>query len=365
MIGANETHISLDEIYDYSLDLKDPLRFVPKDMYEPRCTTTNAQVNSAILSFRGIGRGRKHIRYLHGGKFPYIRCLAEQAASRISSKHNKNWIVVISGDLGSGKSMLSLELAYGTAQWLAFLKGGQPEDYFNMDHVSIIDPDTIHEKLSNLRQWEVYIFDDAGPGYDARNSQSNSNKDINYCLQVCRTSNNLLIISTPHLNMIDVTVRRLAHVLIELSSSHHDQGVSVAKVFNIIRDIRQNKVFYKFGTKLNLQIPRYISHLPPAEMIEIYEKRRLDEAQAITRRHAERQERTERKAPMGNVDKWSTAEFTDIMNEYVSSKHQVRSYGEIALELGVVENTVRRHMKRNNFGIKYDKKTKKRYVVKV
>ena len=346
---------------------KDPLRFVPKDMYEPRRTTTVIQVDMAIRALRGIGRGRKRVRSLHGGKTPYIRSLAEQAASRISGKHNKNWIVVVSGDLGSGKSMLSLELAHGTAQWLSFLKGGQPVDYFSMDNVSIIDPDTIHETLSNLKQWGIYIFDDTGPGYDARNSQSNNNKDINYCLQTCRVNNNLLIISTPHLAMVDVTVRRLSHVLIELTSSHHDEGISVAKVFNIIRDIRQNKVFYKYGTKLNLQIPRYVSHLPPVDLVKIYDKRRLEETQTIARRHSERLDKEEKKAlpgTTGNVDKWGKLEFVEIMNGYISSG-KITTIRDIAEDLSVSITTVKKHMKRNGFRIEYDTKKKRGNVVVV
>lgn len=347
---------------------KDPLRLIPKDMYEPRKQTTREDVEMAIRAMQGIGRGQYNDQYnadyeaIASGNPPNVRSLAEMFARRVAGKHNKNVLAIITGDLGSGKSMLALELAYGASVWLSTLKGGRPEDYFSLENVSVIDPEMLQEKLANLAKYNIYILDDAGPGYDSRSFMSNDNKDINYTLQTCRTSNNIILLSAPHTQMLDVTIRRLAQYLITIIGSHHDQGVTIAQVFNIIRDVRQNKLFYKYNTKKNLVISRYISLLPPKTMKEDYDVIRTEQAGIIAQRRTERQAKEAAKREKKPAGKWTVEEFGSLMAGYVTSGKDT-TIQEIADDLSASIGAVKTHMKKNGFSLQRDAKTRRGVVV--
>lgn len=167
----------LDTTLAYGLDLNNPDCLIPiANQEHRRGKFARADYQKAIDELTGIGRGGVYERDDKGNI--KIMTLAEMFARRVAGRHNKNVIMILFGDLGSGKSMALLKLALSCAMWLAAIKGGKPHDYFQFSNIAIIDPEMLQEKLANLKQYGIYILDDAGPGYDARTFMSKSNRDL-------------------------------------------------------------------------------------------------------------------------------------------------------------------------------------------
>lgn len=246
-----------------------------------------------ILSkFEGMGRGPEgYLSYMKGSVLVYS--LAEMFARRVGGKHNKNVIFILFGDLGGGKSMTLLKLAVSCAQWLAKIRGGTPSKYFTMKNVAVIDPEMLQDKLTHLEQYQILILDDAGPGYDARTFMSKQNRDLNYILQTCRTTNNIILVSAPHGAMLDVTIHRVAQYYGEISEIRHDEGITFLKVFRLIRVFREGKIFYVYMTKGSVTVKRYYTTLPDPRLKKAYDKIRDAQAKVIQERKAQREREEE------------------------------------------------------------------------
>jgi hypothetical protein len=253
-----------------------------------RIAFARTKFNEILDSFIGLGRGPGYQSFVDGNVLLYS--LAEMLARRVAGRHNKNAIFILFGDLGGGKSMTLLKLAVSCAQWIAAIRGGKPSDYFTFKHVAIIDPEMLQEQLANLKQYGVYLLDDAGPGYDARTFMSKSNRDLNYILQTCRTSNNIILVSAPHGAMLDVTIHRVAQYYAEVSEVRHEIGLTFLKVFRLIRVFREGKIFYVYMTKRGVSVKRYYATLPIPEMKVTYDKVREAMAKKIQEKKKKREE---------------------------------------------------------------------------
>lgn len=280
---------------------KSAYNFIPVIRREAKPSLfSRAEFDRILDKFSGIGRGEGYAAYTKGSVLIYS--LAEMFARRVGGKHNKNVIFILFGDLGGGKSMTLMKLAVSCAQWLAAIRGGKPSDYFTMKNIAVIDPEMLQEKMSNLEQYQILILDDAGPGYDARTFMSKQNRDLNYILQTCRTTNNIILVSAPHGAMLDVTIHRVAQYYGEISEIRHDEGLTFLKVFRLIRVFREGKIFYVYMTKSGVSIKRYYSTLPPKELKSAYDTIRDAQAKIIQNRRAQR-EKEEREKKEGVIEK--------------------------------------------------------------
>lgn len=287
----------------------------------------------AILKqFEGVGRGKHYEKYQTGTE--YVLSLAEQLARRVSGRHNKNVIFILFGDLGSGKSMALLTLALYCAMWLKHLRGGTISRYFSFDHVAVIDPEMLKDKLENLVQYGVYVLDDAGPAYDARTFMSQSNRDLNYILQTARTTNNILLVSAPHGAMLDVTIHRVAQYYAEVAESHHDQGVSFLKVMRITRAYREKKIYYSYMGKKNVKFIRYYVGLPPPRLKEKYDIVRDEQARVIQARRQEREQSAQQNAAKPDMRRGGSipidAAVLEKLDKMLTKKKGYASLSEIS-----------------------------------
>jgi len=262
--------------------------FIPELPRErPAIAFVRADFDKLLEKFIGTGRGPGYEAYVEGSVFVYS--LAEMFARRVAGKHNKNVIFILFGDLGGGKSMTLIKLAVSCAQWLAKIRGGKPSDYFTMRNVAIIDPEMLQEKMSHLEQYQILMLDDAGPGYDARTFMSKQNRDLNYILQTCRTTNNIILVSAPHGAMLDVTIHRVAQYYGEISEIRHDEGITFLKVFRLVRVFREGKIFYVYMTKSGVSIRRYYNGLPVDAIKKAYDKVRDEQAKIIQAKRENRE----------------------------------------------------------------------------
>jgi hypothetical protein len=299
-IAHGSVPISTTSTQIYGLDLSNPdclIPITPEESFEPG-KFDGEEFEKILDEFDGIGRGGVYERDTITGQIK-LMSLAEMLAKRVAGRHNKNVIFILFGDLGSGKSMALLKLALSCAMWLSALKGGPPSKYFQFSNIAIIDPEMLQEKLANLVQYNIYILDDAGPGYDARTFMSKGNRDLNYILQTCRTSNNIILVSAPHGAMLDVTIHRVAQYYAEVSEVRHDEGLTFLKVFRLVRVFREGKIFYVYMSKGNTVSKRYYCGLPPKSLKKKYDKVRDEQARIIAKRREEREKAEREKEGRG------------------------------------------------------------------
>lgn len=218
--------------------------------------------------------GRKEI--IDGILSNEFETFAALLAKRITSKHNKDVRLLVVGEPGSGKSRTLLYLAYRLSEEVAHLKGGKPEDYFNIDNVGVITAEDIIDKMNNLHRYCIYILDDAGVAWDSRDFATRGNKNLNHILQTCRTANAAILISVPDPKLIDVQVtdRGLIQYWAEVSESLHDYGKNLVKIFRLKRLFRAGKMLYMHPRYSDNKIVRYEARNPPESIIHDYEEMR-------------------------------------------------------------------------------------------
>jgi hypothetical protein len=137
---------------------------------------------------------------------------SEILAKRVCSGHNQCAVIIIDGPMGTGKSLASLKLAHDTSLWFAKMLGGHPRDYFGIDNVGILTGDETIRIVKSIKQHKIFILDDAGAeGLNNRAWSSDQNKMMSKLLMTFRTQNNILIMSSPSQDFLDVVARKLAH----------------------------------------------------------------------------------------------------------------------------------------------------------
>jgi hypothetical protein len=140
-------------------------------------------------------------------------CLAEIFSDIIIHSKNQNVICLFEGKPGMGKSNATLNTACWCAVALASHFGGVPSDYFNIGHIATIGPDQVLRTIGVMRkpegQYGVFIFDDFGVAYNNRKWQSKPNEAMNDVLQTMRTDNQIILMSVPDSDWIDLKGRNI------------------------------------------------------------------------------------------------------------------------------------------------------------
>lgn len=228
--------------------------------------------------------------------------IAAEIARTITSRYNQHITLLIVGQPGSGKSWAAIDLAYQVAYAVSRIIEGKnaPHEmwwkYFNLDHMAIVTLDRVTTLLKNIRQYGVYILDDIGVGYNARDWQKSKNKKMNEIIQTFRTDNTCMIYTVPDRFLIDKVPRSLVERYMEFEKSEQlfsmgdYESVNVYKYFNITSLKRDNKQFFAYmkdyldGTN---QYVRHIATKPPARLIHQYEQIRGDVARELRIANAE------------------------------------------------------------------------------
>jgi ABC-type dipeptide/oligopeptide/nickel transport system ATPase component len=144
---------------------------------------------------------------------------------------NKNWLGIICGETGSGKSYSALSLAYLISNRVHVV-------FTPLEFLSLLNN-------SNIQKGDVVIFDEAGVGMSSREWYSVQNKLLGTVLQTFRNMNVAVIFTTPNLSFIDVQARKLFHSYMETSYIDYENEESFLKVFDIQINGRFNKIYYK------------------------------------------------------------------------------------------------------------------------
>lgn len=223
--------------------------------------------------------------------------IANEIARTITSKYNQHTTLLIVGQPGSGKSWAAIDLAYQAAYAVSriidgkYAPHGTWQKYFNLDHMAIVTLDRVTNLLKHVRQHGIYILDDIGVGYNARDWQKNKNRKLNEIIQTFRTDNSCTIFTVPDRFLIDKVPRSLVEKYMEFEKSEQlfskrggYDSVNVYKYFNITSMKRDQKQFFAYMKDYldgSNQYVRHIANRPPARLTIPYEKIRADVAMEL------------------------------------------------------------------------------------
>ena len=146
-------------------------------------------------------------------------------------KQDKNYIIIICGGTGSGKSWLALRIAEEIVK------------VFDIDNV-VFSPEDFFQRLNKVKKGDVIIFDEAGIGIGARDHMKDINKDTNKILQTFRHENLILIMTVPGFGFIDVQARKLVHAYIEPKGIDYDKGLTYFKFNHLQYNPKFDKIYW-------------------------------------------------------------------------------------------------------------------------
>ena len=189
-------------------------------------------------------------------------------------RYNQNWLCVITGQTGTGKSWSALRIAESI------------DPTFNIKRV-VFTPEDLMKLLNegDLQKGNAIVFDEAGVGIPAKEWYTIQNKVVNYILQTFRHRNLAVIFTVPSLSFIDKGARKLFHAYIETNIIDREKGLVNCKWFEMIDSSRFEKTYFKYPVVHENGFTKRLNSmnigLPSEAMIKKYEEKKLDFAVAL------------------------------------------------------------------------------------
>jgi len=175
-------------------------------------------------------------------------------------KKNQNWLGLVCGGTGTGKSFSSMVMA----------KLISPNK-FSIDNV-VFSPLDFLKKIQNikgLKKGDILVFDEAGVGMSSREWYSIQNKLLGSVLQTFRNLNIGVIFTTPSISFIDSNARKLFHNYFETIRIDFEKKLVFLKVYDIQHNSRYDKTYYKHP---RINVRNKIFEMPNLALPEIDEQ---------------------------------------------------------------------------------------------
>ena len=143
-------------------------------------------------------------------------------------KKNRNCLIIITGDTGTGKSYLALKLAQ------------ELDPTFTPENIServVCHPkqfiDLVVNKKDELKTGSVIVMDEAGVSMASREWYSYNNKALDYILQTFRYQKLIVIFTVPNMSFVDSHARRLFNFYIETIGINFSKKLSKCKILKL------------------------------------------------------------------------------------------------------------------------------------
>lgn len=181
-------------------------------------------------------------------------------------RQNKNFMMAVVGETGSGKSYAAIKLAM------------QLDPTFNIDRVCYTAQEFMALINSNLPPGSVIVFDEIGVSMDSRTWYSLMNKLINYVLQTFRHKNLIVIFTVPLTKFIDSKMRALLHAYIVMKAIGRSEKASYGSLYMMQVNYHTGEIFTKKPRILHgrerIRIDYIRFQLPPKKFLDEYETKR-------------------------------------------------------------------------------------------
>ena len=202
--------------------------------------------------------------------------ISKSFARKVTSPHNASVSMMTVGSMGDGKSSSNIMLAINTARQIARYKTGPWTKYFNLEHVGVLTKDEIYRVIEIDTKYAVIMPDDVGSAWNARKWSDSGNIMMNDIMQTSRTENQVLLMTLPDSILIDKVPRALCQYMMTMDTPQYDKGVSIGKMFKIVRQPRQNKTYFMYEDLGGMKYQKAIFARPPDSFMIPYEKKRRD-----------------------------------------------------------------------------------------
>ena len=168
--------------------------------------------------------------------YPQCLSLIHMIALRVTNPYeDSDAFISFTGRKGSGKTTASVafceDLGYEIAKKRA--KGEHPSQFFNLDHIKSVTETGALELLSSgalKTENAVFLLDDTGTQWGARNWNSPINKTLNSILQICRIYKCVIVANFILQTHIDIQARGMADFRAQM----------------LYKDTKNNQAFFKF-----------------------------------------------------------------------------------------------------------------------
>ena len=176
-----------------------------------------------------------------------------------------NYLALVCGGTGTGKSETSLELArlidpnFRVGQIVFSV-----EDFFNLLN------------SGRLKRGSAVVWEEMGIAADSRMFYSLQNKAITYCFESFRWLNLAVIMNLPGLGMVDSRVKKLAHQYFETQKIDYTRKICRCSLFDMQYNPRMDKIFFKYpffwvdGQKIRAD--SIDINKPPDELVKKYKR---------------------------------------------------------------------------------------------
>lgn len=218
--------------------------------------------------------------------FPLIRWVQKRLY-----KENKNWLSVMTGETGSGKSWSALRIAK------------EIDPNFDVSKV-VLDPVSFMESLvdKKWKQGDCVVWDEAGASLSSKEYMTVVNRAVEDILETFRRKNIAVIFTVPSQKNIDKDVRRLLHSYLQTKTINYAWERVNIKWLRMDYNPKMDKIYYHYHKveKEKSELPKKIKNVwigkPDKDLLESYENKRDNYQEDIQKKRLKKIERTIKKS---------------------------------------------------------------------
>jgi DNA-binding CsgD family transcriptional regulator len=188
-------------------------------------------------------------------------------------RNNKNFLSVVTGSTGSGKSYSCLRLG---ELWYEYYFNGKK---FPHQNICFSVEDLIKRlRGGKLKKGDLLIAEEIGISANAKNFQSKTNKALQFILQSFRSLNIIVLFNVPHFSFFDKTARMLMHSHMQTQRIDTDKQVCILKPYFLSISQNSGKIYSKWLRVKNIRTGQIIRittlslKKPSEELIKPYEE---------------------------------------------------------------------------------------------
>ena len=250
-------------------------------------------------------------------------------------KRKLNWLVLISGPTGSGKSFASLSLAL------------QLDPKFGPDRI-VFSLRGLMDLINGAEKFpagSVFVFEEAQIDVGNRNWQSLTNKLLNSLLSTFRHKSFVVIFNAPYSDFLDSQTKKLLHAEFSTVRIDYEQNKTIIKPMVVQYNSRSRTFYFKYlrvRAKFGLSaVKLWGVTKPPQWLIDIYETKKTEFTSSLNKDISKQLDKLEQKE---GIDTDTRKKPTKKQQQVYDLMVKHNDVAVVALETGLSHSTVYFHL---------------------